>query len=243
MICFIFCKYKLIFFFHCKGGGTTFKYYLLNEFLKKQYKNINFEDELKKINIHDLIRKYKSKDFSTEVIYSEKTILHIKKKYKNYKYIYIHRNYKERLVSCFYNKFVDLDNNGFLFSKINLHKINYYEFKFEDFINNIIKKNIKDLHWSNYPKNFNNLKLEIINLKKLSAINNILKENNMPLFNIEKKNVTNSKLEKVLEVKKEITIGYIHELRKKGYYIPYNLFYNDYINNLLKNKFGHEIIL
>jgi hypothetical protein len=238
-----FCKYKIIFFFHCKGGGTTFKYYLLNEFLKKQYKNINFEDELKKINIHDLIRKYKSKDFLIEGIHSEMSIINIKKKYKNYKYIYIHRNYKERLVSCFYNKFVNLDDNGYFFFKINLDKINYNEFKFEDFINNIIKKNIKDLHWSNYPKNFNNLKLEIINLKNLSAINNILKENNMPLFNIEKKNVTNSKLEKVLEVKKEITIGYILELRKKGYYIPYNLFYNDYINNLLKNNFGHEIIL
>lgn len=243
MIAFIFPEFKIIFFFHCKGGGTTFKYYVLNNFLKKQYKNINLDNELKKINIHNLCRKYKSKDFSIISINSEMSIINIKKKYKKYNYIYIHRNYKDRLVSCFYNKFVNLDNNGQFFKKINLYKIAHHKFKFVDFINNIIKNNIKDLHWTNYPKNFNNLNKVIINLKNLSEINNILKENNMPFFNNEKKNVSNSKLKKIVEVKKEITIGYILELRKKGYYIPYNLFYNDYINNLLKKKFSHEIIL
>lgn len=246
MIYFVFKEKKVIFFFHCKGGGTSFKHYLLENFLKKEYENINFEIELKNNNIHNILRKFISNYFQIRYVYSNKDIEYIKKEFGEYNYIYIHRNYKERLVSCFYNKFVELDDNKKFFNKINIHKVRYENFSFKDFIKNIIINNIQDVHWNSYPKLFNTLSFKIIELKKLDEINKILKIYDLPSFHITKQNLSNKNLKKITisnTKSSNITIKYILDLKRKGFYIDYDNFYDINDLKLLQKKFQHEIIL
>lgn len=238
MIYFKFKNKPLVFFFHCKGGTTTFKYYLYENFLKKEYEDLDYE--LKKINIHNLLRKYKSKVFDIGYIYNNNDIKKIINENKNFKFIYIHRNYKDRLISCFNDKFVNKE----CLNEILKNNYDYEEFSFEDFILlNINNKLSINLHWEPYPKLWNKIDKIIINLNNLLEINNILKKYNLPLVINNIKNKSNINLIKINDYNKKINIKNILELKKQNRYISYSLFFNNKLDNLIKDKFGHEIIL
>lgn len=243
MIYFVFIQFKILFFFHCKGGGTTFKRYILEKFLKKRFKNIDFDKLLQKHTIHDILRKYRINEIVIDYVKNNDSINFIKKKYNLFKMVYIHRNYQERLVSCFYNKVVDLDDNGVYFKKVNVHKTKHNNFTYSEFIHNICHYNIKDVHWNYYPKNFTKLDFELIELKNLSDLNIILKKQGMETYNFGlKNNTTNENLIQSNDPPDIISVQYILDLRKNNEFIPHTYFYNEEINNQLKNKYSHEII-
>jgi hypothetical protein len=240
MIYFALIEQQILLVVHCKGGGTTLKHYMYETFLKSK----KLDKDLKHTTIHSLLRKNASPHFNMGSILSNSDVEKMTDTYKNYKIIYIHRNYKDRLASCFYNKFVDADDCGhFLMHMRNKFNSTYDTFTFKAFVKGIVMDHIRDIHWNPYPTLFNAVPKIMIPLSSLYVLSDILNERGLPALTNKQYNTSNTNLEKLSEYNEEISILNILRLRKDNKYIPYNLFYNDEINDMLQPMYGHEILV
>ena len=249
MLAFRLSNSKLIFIFHLKGGTTTFKYYLLQTFLKKEYGAELMEKEVNNINIHNTLRKYKSNQFEYFPVNSDASVLDIRNNYSDHEIIYIHRNYKERLVSGFINKFVELDDNGYFIGLYNStckslnNNKDYKDLLFSEFIKLVCDGTINNPHFYHYPITFNKLKKTTILLTDLKDINPYLLKHGLPEIVDKKYNSTENTPIKLTKYKKELSIRNLQKLKEKNIVLDIKCFYNNKLEEILKNKFGHEYIL